>query len=145
MGTSYPKPDNEKVTAHKLTFDWVRLPAGGREGDAPKLPTKAPAGLAWLPQTRKWWATLWATPQATQWREDDDQLVRLAALTDRFWRGDGTGGELNEIRQIEDRHGLNPKAMLQLRWQIVDDESIEKPEVPKGRSRKRYSHLKPVG
>lgn len=145
MGTSYPKPDNEKVTRHEPQFAWTNLPVSGRAGAAPKLPAKAQAGLAWLPQTRKWWATLWACPQATQWREDDDQLVRLAALTDRFWRGEGTGGELNEIRQIEDRHGLNPKAMMQLRWRIVADEQLTAPDPVKGRSRKRYSHLKPVG
>jgi hypothetical protein len=26
-----------------------------------------------------------------------------------------------EMRQVEDRHGLNPKAMLQLRWRIVEE------------------------
>jgi hypothetical protein len=26
-----------------------------------------------------------------------------------------------ELRQHEDRHGLNPKAMLQLRWRVVDE------------------------
>lgn len=29
-------------------------------------------------------------------------------------------GLFGEMRQIEDRHGLNPKALLQLRWRIVE-------------------------
>lgn len=47
------------------------------------------------------------------------------------------------MRQIEDRHGLNPKAMLQLRWRIVDAES-ESTISARGKGRERYGHLKPV-
>jgi hypothetical protein len=35
--------------------------------------------------------------------------------------GEATAAQMGELRQIEDRHGLNPKALLQLRWRIVDD------------------------
>lgn len=32
-----------------------------------------------------------------------------------------------EIRQHQDRHGMNPKAMLQLRWRVLDDEPEVEP------------------
>jgi hypothetical protein len=58
---------------------------------------------------------------ATRWREDDDELVRLAALREEFWAGDYTAALLGEIRAIEDRHGLNPLARMKLRWTIEDE------------------------
>jgi hypothetical protein len=137
-----PKPDDERVTRHAPQFTWTNLPADGNPAPAPPLP-RAPKGRAWLKQTRTWWAALWATPQSTQWRRDDPEMQRLAAMHDRFWRGESTGAELSEMRQIEDRHGLNPKAMLQLRWRIVDAE-IETTTSARGKGRERYGHLKPV-
>jgi hypothetical protein len=91
---------------------------------------------------------LWATPQATQWAEDDSELERWALLQEWVWAPEppaSIGALLSELRQIEDRHGLNPKALLTLRWRMVADDEIAKPDQTKGRSRKRYSHLKPVG
>jgi hypothetical protein len=82
------------------------------------LPTKRPA---WTKATRDWWKVIWASPMATRWREDDDELVRLAALREEFWSGDYTAALLAEIRAIEDRHGLNPLARMKLRWTIEDE------------------------
>ena len=125
-----PKPDAERRRRNVPEFAWTALPASGRPGPAPKLPAHAPGGAPWAKTTRDWWAGLWRRPEATQWREDDAELFRLAALHDRFWRGESTAAELSEMRQIEDRHGLNPKALLQLRWRIVDDDAAADVPVP---------------
>lgn len=118
MGASYPKPDGQKVTRHAPQFGWTNLPAEGRKGKAPTLP----AVRHWTEFTLGWWRDLWATPQATQWDEDNPELIRLALLHETIWSSDAEKGPspgiLSEMRQIEDRFGLNPKAMLQLRWRI---------------------------
>lgn len=122
MGASYPKPDGQKVTRHAPQFGWTNLPAEGRQGPPPELP---PVRM-WTEFTRSWWKDLWATPQATQWAEDSPELIRLALLHETIWTADAERGPspgiLSEMRQIEDRFGLNPKAMMQMRWRI--DEPI---------------------
>lgn len=78
---------------------------------------------------------------ATQWQEADvPGLVRLARLVDTVNRTDGqkswTGSQqsnlLSEIRQLEDRFGLSPKARQSLRWEIApaEPESEERPLAP---------------
>lgn len=66
------------------------------------------------------WLQLWATPQAVMWERlkwvrDVAQYVRWKVLAEL--------GDLNaskEARQLSDRLGLHPLAMLRLRWEIVD-------------------------
>jgi len=119
----YPTPDDERVGPRR--FSWTDLPAAGRKGKPPGLPRRG--STAWSAQTRTAGARLWATPQATQWDQTGVTLVGWAVAfeaTVQAQRGDGRGLSplLGELRQIEDRHGLSPKSMLQLRWRIVDDE-----------------------
>lgn len=116
MPASYPKPDGQKVTRHEPKFGWTDLPRNGREGPAPKLPAWRP----WQPATKKWWADLWKKPQATQWTQDGSTLHVLAALYDDLIANRAEAAKVSaEMRQHEDRHGLNPKAMLQLRWRVT--------------------------
>ena len=70
------------------------------------------------------WRDLWATPQAVQW----DRLgwVREVAQYVR-WKVAAELGDLNaskEARQLSDRLGLTPLAMLRLRWEIVDQPGV---------------------
>jgi hypothetical protein len=74
------------------------------------------------------WAELWATPQAVawerlRWTREVAQYVR--------WKAKAEQGDLDaskESRQLADRLGLNPQAMLRLRWEIADDEVAERRE-----------------
>lgn len=136
-----PKPEGEKRRRNQATFDWTLLPRSGRKGATPKLPTRTPAGRAWSASTKSWWAKLWHTPQSTQWGEHDDALLRMAWLREKFWANDASAAEMSELRQLEDRYGLNDKAMLQLRWRIVDDELLEHgtaaPDAPKAGGERR--------
>jgi hypothetical protein len=78
------------------------------------------AAAADLEQTL--WRDLWRLPQAVQWdrlgwMRDVAQYVRHKTL--------GELGDLKsaqEARMWSDRLGLNPQAMLRLRWEVVADE-----------------------
>lgn len=126
---AYPKPDGQKVTRHAPQFTWVDLPASGRRGKAPKLPDHR----QWSPKTVAFWADLWKSPQAVMWDPSGRTLWRLAELHADLIDPDGgtTAGISAEMRQLEDRHGLSPKSMLQLRWRVSDDASDGEEPAPK--------------
>lgn len=71
------------------------------------------------------WAELWATPQAAAWERlgwtrEVAQYVR--------WKAKAEQGDMDaskEARQLADRLGLNPLAMLRLRWEVAPDEVAE--------------------
>lgn len=77
-----------------------------------------------------WWADLWSAPQAVMWDPSGRTLWPSARLIDVALR-DGTSSALEaELRQHYDRHGLNPKALLQLRWRVGDPgDLVEEAEV----------------
>lgn len=95
------------------------LPASGRSGDPPPFPigkpTKAVADL---------WADLWASPQAVAWEDFGWTRVvaRYARLVVAAEKPKAPAALLNEVRQLEDRLGLSPVAMVRLQWEIVDDQ-----------------------
>ncbi|MFG2400760.1 hypothetical protein [Streptomyces lydicus] len=68
------------------------------------------------------WTELWATPQAVAWERlgwtrEVAQYVR--------WKVRAELGDLDaskEARQLGDRLGLTPLAMLRLRWEVTVDE-----------------------
>jgi hypothetical protein len=73
-------------------------------------------------QEAELWVELWATPQAVAWERmawtrEVAQYVR--------WKIAAEQGNLDaskEARQLADRLGLTPLALLRLRWEIVADE-----------------------
>jgi hypothetical protein len=124
MPASYPKPDDQRVTRHPQKFGWMDLPPAGRDGAPPKLPNDP--SRKWSAETRRWWRMLWAKPQATMWEQDGSTLWTLARLYDDMVSGRSEPVKVSaEMRQIEDRHGLNPKAMLQLRWRVTAEGAEE--------------------
>lgn len=118
-GAAYPKPDSQRARTNAPQFDWVRLPASGNPKPVPAIPFGN-----WLPQSVAWWERHWSHPCAMMWRDDDPCHERLLAFADILHRERRmhSAQVLTELRQLEDRLGLNPKARLQLRWMIVDDE-----------------------
>jgi hypothetical protein len=102
-----------------------RLPAAGRQGTPPRWPFDTAT-----PTEGRVWAELWATPQAVEWdrlgwtwvvARYGRLLARVAAsseVDDHL-----AGAHLNELRQLEDRLGLTPMAMLRLRWTVDDDQA----------------------
>lgn len=125
-----PGPEGE---SRQLNSGWVELPASGRPGPAPSL-SLAGAGLSKDEQVwaRKLWATWWSSPMALMWSEfDRPQIERLLILTARARSGASAFG-ISEIRQLEDRFGLNPTARRRLYWRIqgVDLPSTDAADLP---------------
>jgi hypothetical protein len=128
-----PAPKPGAVGRHKVAYDWLSLPAEGRKGRAPSMPDVA----SWDAVARRHWAALWRMPQAVAWEAQGahEFVARLVALRSEF-RSTPTPALSAEMRQLEDRLGLNPKAMLQLRWRIAADEVADRraPAQPAGSS-----------
>ena len=134
MPASYRKTDEQKVTRHKPKFEWSDLPAEGRSGPVPRLPK----WRKWQSETRRWWRELWRKPQAVKWEQDGSTLWALACLYDDLIAGRADTAKVSpEMRQHEDRHGLNPKAMQQLAWRIVEVEVESEDAKPPSESRRR--------
>ncbi|MCU1675348.1 MAG: hypothetical protein JWM93_106 [Frankiales bacterium] len=91
------------------------------------------------------WAEMWWTPQAAAWERllwhrDVAQYVRHKVLGEL-----GMLNDAKEARQWSDRLGLNPQAMLRLRWEIATDELGEQREARTGTSsRERFGGLTSV-
>src|SRR5690349_16503502 len=118
-----PKPVETRRRRNAPLANTLRLPAEGRKGDAPDWPLRGDAPAIW--------AELWATPQAVAWERlgwtrvvaryvnvlslcEDPEAMNAALL--------------GEARQLEDRLGLSPMAMLRLRWEVASDEVAEQRE-----------------
>lgn len=116
-----PKPDAQR-RRRNATVSMTRLPSEGRTGDPPDWPLATTA--AYDEQT---WRELWSTPQAVAWERLGVGTVRVVArYVVLLAEADvGEPKAAAEVRQIEDRLGLSPMAMLRLRWEIAPDELAE--------------------
>lgn len=86
---------------------------------------------------RELWAELWATPQAVAWERL--KWTREIAQYAR-WKAKAELGDLDaskEARMLGDRLGLTPRSLLDLRWEIVEDEVAEKRQQTSGSVRDR--------
>lgn len=123
-----PKPAGER-RRRNASIAMTRLPAEGRKGSAPRFPlppivAKDDEGGTELLRERELdlWDDLWSTPQAVMWERSHAELtvarfVRFSVLAEQ-----GDVKHATEARQLEDRLGLNPQAMLRLRWEVAEDE-----------------------
>lgn len=79
---------------------------------------------------REVWRELWRTPQAVawerlRWTREVALYVRHKVLAEL-----GDLEAAKESRQWSDRLGLNPQALLRLRWEVVTDEVQAKRDEP---------------
>lgn len=110
-----PKPNSRHRGNDTLATALLVLPPQGRAGDPPVWPLPKPTAAE-----RKVWAEMWATPQAVAWEQLGwtRTVARYArSLVDAEKPG-ATAALLGQVRQMEDRLGLTPMAMLRLRWAI---------------------------
>lgn len=147
-----PNPDRRRTNAP--TIPTTHLPSTGRSGPVPRPPSWVnldKAGKGWwawawkTPQAAGWSVGDLAMIARRAGLEDDlsyladvKGLDALAALgmddseLVRLVRGlaplaTGKLQILREMRELDDRLGLTPKGMAQLRWKIVDTEPESKP------------------
>lgn len=110
-----PKPDGARRRTNAGPAMMV-LPREGYQGEIPAWPvgkaTKAAAAM---------WESLWRKPQAAAWVDlgFEHVVARLAVLLVVSLKPSALPAQLTELRQLEDRLGLNPAAMQRLRWQIA--------------------------
>jgi len=92
-----------------------QLPWDGRQGDPPQWPLSDSS-----PREVALWKKLWTLPQATMWEqmrcEDTVALYTRAYLV---VADDITDDKmLNQVRQLDSKLGLSPRALQDLRWEI---------------------------
>lgn len=154
-----PLPDANHRRANAPTIPTTSLPAGGRPGPAPRVPkdsTLGAAGRAWwrwawsTPQAAAWDTGSFQVVLRRARLEDTVRVLEDFDLGDppsdpdeldgyletvkwviQVLKGAATGvlGVMREMRELDDRLGLTPKAMAQLRWSIVAEEEPEKAPV----------------
>lgn len=124
-----PKAPQERRRRNAPMANTVQLPAAGRPGAAPKWPLPRPDDVELWVAARGLWRAVWRTPQAVVWerlgwpRVAARYVLLLAQLERLTVAGSVPPGPLmTEVRQLEDRLGLTPQALLRLRWEIVEDE-----------------------
>lgn len=116
-----PKPASQRRRTN-ATIGMTRLPSEGRSGDTPEWPLSSSAAY-----DEDLWAELWSTPQAVAWERLGAGTIRVVArYVVLLAEADvGEPKAAMEVRQLEDRLGLSPMAMLRLRWEIAPDEVAE--------------------
>ena len=149
-----PLPNAQRRRTNAPVIPTTTLPPGGRPGKTPPVPEWVEldtAGMAWwswvwrTPQAAAWAAGMEAVVARRASLEDDaaalarvdgsdlDELLEAEKLAD-VKRLIGrlaalAGGRttlLREMRELDDRLGLSPKAMAALRWSIAEEAPKEK-------------------
>jgi hypothetical protein len=118
-----PAP-NPNARRRNLRPEWRRLPASGRTEEPPAWPLGKPT----RPEAALW-DELWHSPQAIAWESFGwaRTVARYTRCAVRAERRGALGVLLSEVRQLEDRLGLNPMAMKRLQWVIATDVDEEQP------------------
>lgn len=134
-----PKPADQRARRNKPPTAAVQLPPEGRRGDPPAWPAARKAASDWA-----LWVQLWGTPQAAVWERMGAGVERVVARYVVMTRqAVGDPRLLAEVRQLEDRLGLNPMSMRRLGWEVAADEVAEQRVSPPRSA--RYDGLRAVG
>lgn len=150
-----PLPSSGARRRNEPTIEGSVLPAAGRKGKAPESPLELhDAGARWwawawaTPQASKWDAGSVYFVARRAVLEDHAAALKFADeldWSDLFREGDteakgrvewalgllkrsatGEVALMKEMRELDNRLGLNPKAMADLRWKIGETEAAPK-------------------
>lgn len=110
-------PDQRR--RRNATVPMLQLPLEGYSGPTPKWPIGTPS-----PDELKRWKALWNHPVAIVWHQQQMEFVVARYVRDclRVEKIGSSAVLKAEVRQQEDRLGLNPLAMMRLRWEVAQDE-----------------------
>lgn len=123
--------------------EWVDLPELDKP-ILPSLPQRAKGTGSWSPRSKQAWAAWRADSVTTQYSVADIQgAIDLIYLYEEWVRG---GDVAAEIRQRQDRLGLNPKGRRDLRWRAPQEQPGDaKPKPKRAKSaNSRRAHLTAV-
>lgn len=136
MGAIPPKIDAIRRNAR---VGPLLLPKGGRRAPAPEWPLLDEITV----DQKHLWDQLWKTPQAVAWEQMEYTrfVARYTLLLLEAEKPYPATTLLAEVRQMEDRLGLTPKAMRMLMWEVSQDEvaerRIDRPQAMSARTRLR--------
>lgn len=118
-------PPNPNARRRNARPEWRRLPAAGRPGDPPTWPLDEKPNAS----EKKVWGELWASPQAVAWEALGWTRVVARYARMLIWSESkqASAGLISEVRQLEDRLGLNPMSMKRLQWEITTDAEQDTP------------------
>jgi hypothetical protein len=133
-----PKPAEQRARRN-ATIAMTRLPAEGRPGEAPEWPFEDERRDELV-----LWAELWRTPQAVEWERLrwHREVAMYARMMSMAQTGDINAAK--EARQLSDRLGLSPLALLRLRWEIAPAEAAAAKPTRGKSAAARYSKLRVV-
>lgn len=101
--------------------EWRTLPSEPYEGDKPRMPR----GLC--DQAQRTWKQWWSSPVAHElganeatWTALERLILLINVYYDKIREGEDPTRILAEIRQQEDRFGLTPKGLQNLRLRLPD-------------------------
>lgn len=132
-----PPPKDEKLRRRRnRPAGFILLPHAGREGPPPPWPLDTDPEFEVAEMAL--WEELWHTPQAVEWERLGHTRVvaRYCRLVVQAERPFANPRLHPEVRQLEDRLGLTPKSMFQLRW-MTDDEAPPEESTGPASSRRR--------
>jgi len=120
MAGLLPKDPSQR-RRRNATNGFERLPAEGRQGPTPRWPFKNPTA-----EQRAKWAELWKLPQAVKWEQmHAEDTVALYVIALLVYLDDPTETKLlGEVRQLDAKLGVSPKAMLNIRWTIEAKDDV---------------------
>lgn len=113
-----PKPANQRRRQNP-TLPMVQLPLEGYTGEIPDWPLSTPTS-----DELKRWEMVWRHPAGVLWKQQQLDLIIARYVRNSVLSELPRASPVlkAEVRQQEDRLGLNPYAMLRLRWEVVQDE-----------------------
>jgi hypothetical protein len=113
---------------------WTSLPSEGRHKPAPAWPLAAPSSpedeFDQADRELEVWKRVWKSAQAVAWEHNGSELEVALYVRHLVQAERGDMKAAAEARQWSDRLGLNPTAMLRLRWKIAADEVAAKRSTP---------------
>lgn len=101
----------------------LKLPVGGYDGDFPALFEVLPGGTEREGQV---WATLWKTPQASQWARERWRWPTVAMYVRMIVRSEdpeASAATVNAAQRLADQIGMTPAGLKENGWLIVADDS----------------------
>lgn len=170
-----PKPNARRRNAPTIpTTELPAAGVKGRAPKPPKGYEFGPAGKAWWswawrqPQAAAWDKSVLYFAARRASLEDDlaaidnfnglditdlldaggkDEILEVITLTLKALRAQASGKTslMKEMRELENRLGLNPKAMVDLRWKIVDKDEADAPAEKAKKLPTQRRHLRAVG
>lgn len=116
---SGPPKDPSAIRRDRATDQagWVVLPAGGRQGDPPPWPLRAP-----LRRELAVWAVEWARPQAVEWEHLhlEVEVALYVRTLCQVEKQSSNASLIGKVMQLQNSLGLTKAGMSSNGWRIDD-------------------------